>query len=98
MNTPVSQDIITRFFEALQEKINTSRYDSVYSYAKEYGINNHHIYMSAKNPASDRFQLEWMLPLIEHDGLNLEWVFTNKGSKFKKVVKINNQVRRGSGV
>lgn len=79
MNNEKSQEIIGRYFKAVQKLIDTGRYKTLYDFAYAYDIDRSTIYNSMKNHGSNRFQIEWIALLAERDEISLKWLFLNEG-------------------
>lgn len=80
MNTLQSQEVVTRFFEALQHLINSGEIKSRNRYCTKYGFVQSHLWRSERDPGRKLFELAWMIPLVANYGISARWLMTGEGS------------------
>ncbi|MCM1220103.1 MAG: hypothetical protein NC548_36995 [Lachnospiraceae bacterium] len=83
MQTPDSQKIICRFFEALQVLIENKIIRGKQTFTRRYGINRWNMNTLEKNPESDIFQPAWLLYLTRDFMVSPRWLLTGEGNVFE---------------
>ena len=84
MQSPESQLIITRFYAALAALKNFRIIHGKQTFTTRYGINRWNLNTVEKNPASDMFQMAWLVYLVTDFGVSADWLLTGHGEMFKK--------------
>ncbi len=84
MQTPDSQEVIKRFFEALKLLKEGKVIRGKQTFTTKYGINRWNLNSLQKNMASDIFQAAWLTYLVNDYGISAEWLLTGKGGVFAK--------------
>ncbi len=80
MNNPKSQEIVARFYEALQYLINDGQIKSRNAFCTEYDIHQSRFWKAEQNHASQMFQLSWLTPLIVDYSISANWLMTGTGT------------------
>lgn len=80
MQTPDSQKIAKRFFEALQFLKDAKIIRGKQTFTREHGINRWNMNTIEKNLASDMFQVAWLAYLVNDYGINAHWLLTGRGN------------------
>jgi len=86
MQTPDSQLVIKRFFEALELLKEAKVIRGKQTFTTKYGINRWNLNSLQKNMASDIFQTAWLTYLVNDYGISVEWLLTGKGGIFTNKV------------
>lgn len=80
MQTPQSQEIVKRFFEALQLLKAAKVIRGKQTFTRRYGINRWNMNTLEKDPSRDIFQPAWLTYLVEDYDISPLWLLTGKGS------------------
>lgn len=83
MNTPDSQKIIIRFFEALDELKASGRIKSRREFARMYDIDHSNMNKAKKSPERDIFQVAWLTHMVEDFKISAKWLLTGKGKMLR---------------
>lgn len=83
MQTPDSQIIVNRFFEALRKLTELKVIRGKQSFTRRYNINRWNMNTLEKNPESDMFQAAWLLYLTRDYMVSPRWLITGEGSFFE---------------
>lgn len=84
MNTPVTQEIIGRFYESLDAVIANKTIRGVQTYCRLYGIDRRNLIANRKDLSRGWFQVSWLVPLIEVYGISARWLMTGRGNMFSR--------------
>lgn len=84
MNTPVTQEIIGRFYESLDAVIANKTIRGVQTYCRLYGIDRRNLLANKKDLSRGWFQVSWLVPLIEVYGVSARWLMTGRGNMFSR--------------
>ncbi len=84
MNDPKTQEIITRYFQVVRELKKSGRMKFIKGMCANNGIDYKTFQLSMKNPASQRFQISWIVYLCKDYGVSHEYILFGKGDVFKK--------------
>lgn len=79
MNTPQSQIIVTRFFEAIDHLKKEGVIRGNQTFTRRYKINRWNFLTNKNNPASDIFQVAWLENLVRDYHVNARWILTGDG-------------------
>lgn len=80
MNTPDSQIIVMRFFEALALLKEEKAIRGMKTFTSRYGINRWNMLTSSKQPSRQIFQPAWLTYLVRDYGVSPRWLLTGEGS------------------
>lgn len=83
MNTPISKQIMERFYSALDAIIAKKDIRGVATYCRLYEIDRRNFIAQRKDPERGWFQLSWLHPMVKEYGVNAEWLLTGMGRMFK---------------
>lgn len=83
MQTPDSQIIIKRFFEALQILIKEKIIRGKQTFTRRYDINRWNMNTLEKNLESDIFQPAWLLYLTRDYMVSPRWLITGEGNFYE---------------
>lgn len=83
MNTPVSKQIMERFYSALDAIIAKKDIRGVATYCRLNEIDRRNFIAQRKDPERGWFQLSWLQPMVKEYGVNAEWLLTGMGRMFK---------------
>ena len=84
MNTPVTQEIIGRFYESLDAVIANKTIRGVQTYCRLYGIDRRNLLANKKDLSRGWFQVSWLVPLINIYGVSARWLMTGRGNMFSR--------------
>lgn len=79
MQTPDSQKVISRFFQALYYLKSERVIRGKQTFTSRYGINRWNMNTLEKDMARDIFQTAWLTYLVNDYGISAEWLLTGKG-------------------
>lgn len=82
MNNPQSQEIVARFYEALQWLYNDNGNDlrSLHDFSKRYQIPYSNLHKAMTDHSRQVFQIAWLTPLIMDFSISANWLMTGSGS------------------
>ncbi len=84
MNTQVSKDIMTRFYNALDALIAMKRIRGVATYCRECNTDRRNFISQRKDLDRGWFQLSWLQPMVKEYDINAKWLLTGIGKMFDK--------------
>lgn len=84
MQTPDSQKIVKRFFEALYRLKTDRKIRGKQTFTNRYGINRWNMLTLEKEPERDIFQTAWLGYLVRDYGVSPMWLLTGKGDFYEK--------------
>ena len=84
MQTTESQQVIKRFFEALQALKERKIIRGKQTFTNMYGINRWNLNTLEKNPEKDIFQVAWLAYLVKDFDISSQWLLTGRGDMFKR--------------
>lgn len=82
MNTPGSQEIMIRFYSALEALIALKKIRGVNTYCRRNNIDRRNLNAQKKDLDRSIFQLSWLQPMILDYGVNARWLITGEGRMF----------------
>ena len=83
MQTPESQAIVKRFFEALYRLKQDRKIRGKQTFTREYGINRWNLNTLEKEPARDIFQVSWLTFLVRDYDVSPMWLLTGFGDFYQ---------------
>lgn len=83
MQTPESQQIVRRFFEALYRLKADRKIRGKQTFTSEYGINRWNLNTLEKEPCRDIFQVAWLSFLVRDYGVSPTWLLTGFGDFYQ---------------
>ena len=84
MQTPDSQEIVKRFFEAIYRLKADRKIRGKQTFTNRYGINRWNMLTLEKEPERDIFQAAWLFYLVRDYGVSPTWLLTGKGDFYEK--------------
>ncbi len=84
MNTPESQEVVRRFFEALYRLKTDHRIRGKQTFTARYGINRWNLNSLEKNMSRDIFQPCWLSFLVRDYGVSADWLLTGRGDFYRR--------------
>lgn len=82
MQTPDSQAIVKRFFEALYAVIARGEIRGKQTFTRDHEINRWNMNSLEKDPSRDIFQPAWLAYLVDDFGVSPMWLLTGRGEMF----------------
>ncbi len=83
MQTPESQAIVKRFFEALYRLKVDRKIRGKQTFTRAYGINRWNMNTLEKEPERDIFQVSWLAFLVRDFGVSPMWLLTGAGDFYQ---------------
>lgn len=80
MHNPQSQEIVARFYEAIQYLINNGELRSMREFTEKYDILYSNFHKAMTDHARQVFQISWLTPLITDYSISANWLMTGSGS------------------
>ena len=84
MNTPESQEVVKRFFEALYQLKADKVIRGKQTFTRRYGVDRWNMNHLEKDNSRDIFQPAWLTFLVEDYGISAKWLLTGKGNIYSK--------------
>ena len=82
MQTPDSQKIVARFFEALDRLKMEHKIRGKQTFTREFGINRWNLNTLEKDHSRDIFQPAWLSYLVKRYDVSAQWLLTGEGDFF----------------
>lgn len=79
MNTPDSQQLVGRFFDALSRLISEKRIRGKKTFTDRYGINRRNMFLLERDHSRDIFQPAWLSYLARDYGISPSWLLLGQG-------------------
>ncbi len=79
MQSPDSQKIVARFFQALDRLKLDRKIRGKKTFTEEFGINRWNLNTLAKDYTRDIFQPAWLTYLVKKYGVSANWLLTGEG-------------------
>lgn len=78
------QQIVIRFYIAINELINRKELRGVQTFTKKYDIDRRAFKRIEANPQMKSFDCGWLNYLVKDFNVNPEWILTGRGAMFKE--------------
>lgn len=82
MQSPESQKVVDRFFEALKLLAERKVIRGKKTFTEKYGINRWNLLTLEKDRTRDIFQVAWLSYLVDDFGMSALWLLTGRGEPF----------------
>ena len=82
MNTPVTKQIMERFYAALDAIIESKKSRGVNTYCRLYDIDRRNLIAQRKDLERGWFQVSWLYPMVREYGISARWLLTGFGKMF----------------
>lgn len=83
MQTPESQAVVKRFFEALYRLKADRKIRGKQTFTREYDINRWNMNTLEREPERDIFQVSWLTFLVRDYGVSPMWLLTGFGDFYQ---------------
>lgn len=80
MQSPASQQVIRRFFEALEMLKAMREIRGIQTFVDEHGIDRRNLYKLKHDASRGLFQVAWLSALVVDYGVSAEWLLTGRGA------------------
>ncbi len=87
MNTPISKNIMERFYAALDAIIAKGDIRGINTYCRLYDIDRRNLIANRKDLERGWFQVSWLWPMVTKYGVSAEWLITGTGRMFKSQIQ-----------
>lgn len=84
MNSPITKQIIERFYSALDAIIEMDKIAGIATYCRLYDIDRRNFYAQRKDLDRGYFQVSWLYPMVNEYGVSAEWLILGRGRMFKR--------------
>lgn len=84
MNTPVSKQIMQRFYDALDAIIARKKIRGVNTYCRLNEIDRRNFLAQKKDLDRGWFQVSWLQPMVREYGVSARWLLTGFGKMFEE--------------
>lgn len=82
MHTQIDQQVVGRFFEALDALKERQDIRGINSYCIRYGIDKRNLYKQRKEPQVQIMHFDWLQPMVTEYGISSLWLLTGLGKMF----------------
>lgn len=82
MQSPDSQQIVRRFFEALEMLKAMRVIRGIQTFTDEHGIDRRNLYQLRTDKSRGLLKVEWLAILVEEYGVSARWLLTGRGAMF----------------
>ena len=94
MHTQIDQQVVARFFEAMDALKERKDIGGYQSFCTRYDIDKRNFYKQRKQPQIQIMHFDWIVPLVTEYGISSLWLITGLGKMFIPMFEKPNQ---GSG-
>lgn len=82
MHTQIDQQVVARFFEALDALKERKDIRGIQTYCTRYGIDKRNLYTQRKKPEIQILHFDWLVPMVTEYGVSSLWLLTGLGKMF----------------
>ncbi len=82
MQTEIDQQVISRFYKALDAIIERKDIRGIQTYCNLYGIDKRNLYRQRKDTKTTILHFDWLIPLVTEYGISSFWLLTGIGKMF----------------
>lgn len=82
MHTEIDQQVVARFFEAMDALKERKDIGGYQSFCNRYGIDKRNFYKQRKQPQIQIMHFDWLVPLVTEYGVSSLWLMTGLGKMF----------------
>ena len=82
MHTEIDQQVVGRFFQALDALRERKSIGGIQTFCNTYGIDKRNLYKQRKQPQIQIMHFDWIVPLVTEYGVSSLWLLTGLGKMF----------------
>lgn len=82
MHTEIDQQVVGRFFQALDTLKERKAIGGIQTFCNAYGIDKRNFYKQRKQPQIQIMHFDWLVPLVTEYGVSSLWLLTGLGKMF----------------
>lgn len=82
MHTQIDQQVVGRFFEALDALKDRKDIRGIQTYCTKYNINKRNLYTQRHKPEIQIMHFDWLVPMVTEYGVSSLWLLTGLGKMF----------------
>lgn len=82
MHTEIDQQVVARFFEAIDALKERKDIKGYQAFCNRYGIDKRNFYKQRKQPQIQIMHFDWIVPLVTEYGISSLWLITGLGKMF----------------
>ncbi len=82
MHTEIDQQVVGRFFQALDALKERKDIKGIQTFCTQYGIDKRNLYRQRKEPRIQIMHYDWIVPLVTEYGISSLWILTGLGKMF----------------
>lgn len=82
MHTEIDQQVVSRFFTALDTLKERKDIKGIQTFCNAYGIDKRNLYTQRKKPQIQILHFDWLVPLVTEYGVSSLWLLTGLGKMF----------------
>lgn len=92
MHTEIDQQVVKRFFTALDALRERKDIKGFQTFCNDYGIDKRNFYKQRKEPHIQIMHFDWLVPLVTEYGVSALWLITGLGKMFLPIFEKANNV------
>lgn len=82
MTTDIDRQVQARFYQALDNLIETKKIRGIQTYCRLYGIDKRNLYTQRKRTDLTIMHFDWLLPMVKEYGISSYWLLTGIGDMY----------------
>lgn len=82
MHTQIDQQVVGRFYEALDALKERKDIRGIQTFCSAYNIDKRNFYRQRKEPHVQILHFDWLVPLVTEYGISSLWLLTGLGKMF----------------